>query len=152
MLNDFQVLFFHDFHHVVHGDVGESERQEPLLMAFDDFTGADGQARRLTVGAYQPRSAEFDAAEIAHHGDYHIGETEGVDLPQNGLSGGAAGLAVVARQVLAARGAYHVGPATVTRVVVFVGDALDGGAGLLSVLHGLGKSQETAHLFTVHAL
>ena len=87
LLNDLQIALFHDFHHVVHAQIGESERQACLLVALEDFARFDGEFGSLAVGDNQSRCAQLDAAEVADDDNDDVGQFKGVDLARCRCSG-----------------------------------------------------------------
>ena len=88
-------------------------------MAFKPACLFEREPGGLAVCGYQPRSTQFYAAEVTDHHNNHIGELQGVYLPEDGFSGSAGRLAVVVAHKLRAVGTKHVRPAHMAGVEVF---------------------------------
>ena len=119
LADDVDTSVLDKFHDAIHRQIGESERELRLLVTLDDFAIFDSIGSRSLVGHDEPRSAEFDAPEIANHDDKNVGEFVGIDLPENGFSGSARRLSVVVAIKLGTVGANHIGPANMSSIVVF---------------------------------
>lgn len=83
------VLVLDDAHDVVHQQVVEGDADGLIDGLLHDLGGGDGFGGGGAVGLYETGGAELDAAEIAHDGNDDVGEPGGVELPEDGLAGGA---------------------------------------------------------------
>ena len=112
----------------------------------------DGVAGGGLVGIGQAAGAEEYAAEVADHHDERVRQVGTQQLPVDGASAGAAGLAVVigAEGVLAR--AEDVGVAMVAGVKVVLAQLLQAGFHLLLAVHRIGEGQELAPFLLVEAL
>lgn len=89
LADDFRLGLFNKSHHIVHRKIGESEFYTFHQLSLYNLSLFNRHAGCLTVGHDESGCAELDAAEIAHHDDYHVGESERIYLAEYRLAGGA---------------------------------------------------------------
>ena len=126
-------LFLDDTHDLVHQGVLEGDGDLLVHRLLNDGGSSDGLGCCGLVGLDETAGTELDTSEIADYDDENICQLVGVDLPEDWLSCGSAGLAIVVGTENKPLMPKHIGIADVTGVVVFLG------VGIHQLLHLLDR-------------
>ena len=147
-----QIEILHNAHDIVHCGIFEVEAIAHIDGLLYYLGVGNGIAGSSFVGIGQSRSAEQYTAEVAHHDDERVGEVGGEELPMDGTSAGAGGLAVVVDAVGLLGGAEDVGIAMVTGIEILLAEAFQMLFHLVGAMHREGEGKELAALLLVKPL